>query len=65
MTRTITAISGLVMLAMAGGAAPIAAHETQLPQLTDVPVGRTEVVERRRETCWRTNRSTKQRFRVC
>ena len=62
--RSIAVMCGLFLCA-AGAATPILAHETMLPTLTAGSTGEGAIIERRRETCWRTNRATKQRFRIC
>jgi hypothetical protein len=33
--------------------------------LSDLPNGQTILDAKRRDTCWRTNRSTGQKFRIC
>lgn len=52
-----------LMMAMAGLATPAMAA----PPLHGLgsPAAEVATVGRRRETCWRTNRTTKQRFRIC
>jgi hypothetical protein len=66
--KTITAATMIVAAAAQAAAAQVVefSHRNAAAHYAELKIDQQHVVERtRRETCWRTNRSTGQKFKIC